>query len=91
MFFIYPNRIFCIPPIYNSAHYVPYVSSKETIKDRQQLTWPILVGSQYIEDLYGPPKISYTYYILLESFVYGPVNNIKCVQINGLMPIVLDS
>ena len=32
VFFIYPNRIFCIPPIYNSAHYVPYVSSKETIK-----------------------------------------------------------
>ena len=36
-------------------------------KDRQQLIWPILVGSQYIEDLHGPPKILYTYYIPLES------------------------
>ena len=37
------------------------------LKDRQQLIWPILVGSQYIEDLSGPPKILYTYFILLES------------------------
>ena len=25
------------------------------IKDRQQLIWPILVRSQYIEDYYGTP------------------------------------
>ena len=37
----------------------------ESIKDRQQLIWPILVLSQYIEDLYGPPKTLCTYYILL--------------------------
>ena len=42
-------------------------SSQDALKDRQQLIWPILVGSQYIEDLHGPPKILHTYYIPLES------------------------
>ena len=62
-----------------------------SFKDRQQLIWPILVGSQNIEDLHGPPKILYTYYIPLDSWFHGLPNHIKCIQVNRLMPIVSDS
>ena len=40
---------------------------QDSCKDRQQLIWPILVWSQYIEDKYGPHEILYTHYILFES------------------------
>ena len=56
-------------------------------KDRQQSIWPILVESQYIGDWYVPPKILYTYYILLKSCFYGLSNGIKCIQIKRRMLI----
>ena len=59
------SSVFC--PSGNKLEVIKFILTVSSFKDRQQLILPILVRSQYIEDLYGPPNILYTYYILLES------------------------